>query len=520
MSDSHPSNRRSTSRRWVWGAGLAAALVVAIGTYFLVSGFIDVGPPSSEPDASPEAEGAPDAVQVASADGSIHWVVAGGGATPELNQVSIESDLKMASELFRGPGRLLYAGGRDSNSVQVLRESAHPDPLMEQLGELFDPRPGRAMQYRETRLAPDAPAKSPMLLEWLDDALRQPQDPALMVYIAAHGDMGQSAAENAVLLWAGSTLAPTDLAAAGDADGVTRPWVLVVTACYSGGFAEIAFRDGLSEQGATTADRCGLFASTWDQVSSGCDPNPDRRTHEGYGVHFLHALAGANKSGEPLEKERLDFDGDGTVSLLEAHARARIASVSVGIPTTTAERWLREVAPQTGPELDVVWPEETAVVAGLRERLEMSPGQAALALEGQLERERRNEQLVDSARQAEEESYFEAAGALLARWPVLDDPWHPDFSSTLEAGRSQIEAFLATSPLIARYRADVMNLDRANARLDGGELRRAPVERLARAEENLQLARRLKVKGGADWDRFQAFLKCERRPAETWLSGD
>ena len=55
-----------------------------------------------------------------------------------------------------------------------------------------------------------------------------------------------------------------------------RPLRMVITSCYSGGFAELAFDGASEDRGAATTDRCGFFATTWDRAASGCDPNPDR----------------------------------------------------------------------------------------------------------------------------------------------------------------------------------------------------------------------------------------------------
>src|SRR4029077_2773259 len=105
----------------------------------------------------------------------------------------------------------------------------------------------------------------------------------------------------------------------------------------------------VSANGPAGSVRCGLFASTWDREASGCDPDPDRREQESYPLHFLHALRAEDRDGHPLNRDDLDLDHDGTISLLEAHTRARIMDASIDVPTTTSERWLRGVAPASGP---------------------------------------------------------------------------------------------------------------------------------------------------------------------------
>jgi hypothetical protein len=118
----------------------------------------------------------------------------------------------------------------------------------------------------------------------------------------------------------------------------TRPVRVVLTSCFSGGFAELAFAGADAGKRELAAGRCGLFAATAEREASGCDPNPDRAAQEGYGLHFLQALQGRDRAGAVAA---IDLDGDGKVSLLEAHARARIASAGIDVPTSTSERWLR-----------------------------------------------------------------------------------------------------------------------------------------------------------------------------------
>src|SRR4029453_14151341 len=89
--------------------------------------------------------------------------------------------------------------------------------------------------------------------------------------------------------------------------------------------------------GAAPGNRCGFFASTWDRPANGCDPDPERGRQEGYSLHFLEAPRGQDRAGAPVAG--LDLDGDGKVSLLEAHTRARIASRSLDVPPPTSERW-------------------------------------------------------------------------------------------------------------------------------------------------------------------------------------
>ena len=436
----------------------------------------------------------------------LRWIAAGGGGSPEFNQVSIEQDLALARERFGPGGLLLFAGGRGSHGVQVRTEAAK-DPLMRALAELFAPRGGRDASYRPTTLPVDAAATAENLRAAVVRATAT-DGPPLLVYLAGHGQPGEQLADASIELWGQVPLRARELAGLPG----PRPLRIVITSCFSGGFAELAFVDADPARGSA-ARRCGLFATTADREASGCDPNPDRAAQEGYGLHFLNALGGRDRAGQAAA---IDLDGDGRVSLSEAHARARIASAGIDVPTTTSERWLRSLKVRRGTAGSITLPEEDAVIEALSRELGLPGGpqaEAALA-----EVEAATAVVIDRlARQGdvEDAAYRRTAAELLARWPVLDDPWHPEFAVMVASEGTAISAALASSKPYGEFLAAGDEL--ARTRDEHAELlaRSAKLERLVRALETRRLAGALAGRGGADWRSYEALLACER-----WVPGD
>ena len=119
-----------------------------------------------------------------------------------------------------------------------------------------------------------------------------------------------------------------------------------------------------------------------------------------------------------------------------------------------------------------------------------------------------------AAAQAEEDAaYRRAAATILRRWPVLDDPWHPDFSDMFARHRAAIADHLERDPELrvhAQARAEVDRIHLEIADLRG---RAAPYERLARAQESRLLAGRLARQGGPAWEHYRRLLACERTPS-------
>lgn len=465
--------------------------------------------PAADPLAQPVPPPAPLPIAALEPTTAPRFIAAASGPVPELNQVSLEQDIALAAEVLGPGGRVLFGAGPGTPTVQVLAEPHEVDPVVVALGELFSPRGGRDLRYRETRLVSAPPATAAALLGALDHALAGGPEP-LLVYLGGHGNRGDVPQHNTVSLWAQSELSVVDLAA--HLDQSPRPVRMVITTCFSGGFAELVFRGADEAQGSSPNERCGLFAAPWDLEATGCDPNPDRATHDGYGLHFLEALRGNDREGKALPLTTLDLDHDGQVSLLEAHTRARIASTSADVPTSTSERWLRYAAPSEGPQLPLAMPEEDAVIEALAERLALRGREGVAALELQrldddLEATMRE---LDDAQLIEEAAYRIAAADLLARWPMLDDPWHPDQPRLLARHHDAIAGHLEQSESWAQWlaaREDVAHLDERS-----WDLRRsaAPYERLARALENRELAARLHAEGGEGWAVFERIARCER----------
>jgi len=434
------------------------------------------------------------------------FVAAAGGSTPDSNPVSLEQNIALAHAVLPGPGVLLFGSGPEGTTVQVLDPELPRDPLLQALGELFAPRAGRDSRYQSTSL-PAASATAAAVRTELSIALAR-RGPPLLLYISGHGDQAESPRDNPVHFWGGEALSAVDLAELHDRAPGRRELRAVITSCFSGGFAELAFASADNVQGVTKHPRCGLFATTSDLESSGCDPNPDRAQQEGYSLHFFNALRGMDRDGHtPVD---VDFDHDGKVSLLEAHARATLASRSIDVPTTTSERFLREhvsaIEPETLPS-----PEDDAVIAALNGALSLSDEAQAREALGRVEAELDEaEQALTEAQSVADTAYNALAMSLLSRWPVIDDPWHPLFATTLQNEHDTILKALAEDEVALTYTKAQDALQQLDDSLATVQARYSLLARLVRAHDNRHLAASLKRIGGKPWTHYEQLLQCER----------
>lgn len=440
------------------------------------------------------------------------FIAVTGGATPDSNPISLEQNLALAHAVLPGPGVLFFGSGPDGATVQVLDPTLKRDPLLDALGELFSPRPGRDSRYQSTSL-PAASATSTAVRTELSIALARP-GPPLLLYMSGHGDQAELPRDNSVQLWGGDSLNAVDLATLHD--NGRRPLRVVITSCFSGGFAELAFKGADNARGFTQKPRCGLFATTWDLESSGCDPNPDRAQQEGYSLHFFNALRGLDRDGQtPIDA---DYDDDGKVTLLEAHTRAALASRSIDVPTTTSERFLREHVTSLEDMPDALdtqqtleTPEGQALIAALAALLALDNEARARAALAAIETQMAEaDQVLAQAQDENDAAYNRLAMVLLSRWPVIDDPWHPLYASTLEQEREAILSVLAEDEAAKRYADAQATLTARDAELQTLETNYALHARLVRAYDNQRLAANLKQQGGKVWNQYLQLLTCER----------
>ena len=309
------------------------------------------------------------------------------------------------------------------------------------LGDLFHPRSGRhGSHYREAASSWPSRANVENVERKLVGTLLDDSDSPLASLCRGPRRSGVQRRQGQLHRAVGRPSSLTVARLAELHEGHPRVLHMVATSCFSGGFAELAFAHADEKEGPSKVPRCGLFAGPWDRETSGCDANPDRRAQESYGLHFIHALGKTDRAGKSLASELIDFDHDGAVTLLEAHTRARIAAASLDVPTTTSERWLRSAEPGTAPIDRKLLPEDAAVIDQLGEALGLRD-EGAVNRVGRCSR-RNSTSLNDSMDDAEDgldDANANLGSRLLERWPMLDDPFHPDFGNAMKIDRSAIE---------------------------------------------------------------------------------
>ena len=491
---------------WIAAAIVYAALCPALAWWALRPA---PGAPLAETPTPRPASRAASEARVRPRPSHVGWIASSGGPSPDANEVSLEDDLRELVAVLGEDGVVLFAGGPGTRAVQVEDDPERGDVLRSRLGTMFAPRDGRDARYRETSLELNGPATLERFAGELESALAESGDP-LDVWLGGHGAGGETPIDAQVFFWGGEVLDPITLAEWLD-EGHARPVRLVITTCFSGGFAELAFTGADPARGAAASDRCAVMATAWDEESSGCDPSPERAAQDGFTRHLLAALAGRELDGREARGE-IDLDGDGEIGLLEALAHVRVRSRAVDVPTTTSDRLLDALAPREGPRAPVELREERRVIAELTEALGLTRAEDVRARLDEVRGRLAGVRAAMDEEQGEADSRWATlSGVMLSRWPVLDDPYHPDWEETVASEREDILTFMDTASetqawLAAEDEVEALASSELSLRIEASVLRR-----LDDALEVVERAERLRAadaEGFARWERVRA---CEAR---------
>jgi hypothetical protein len=497
-----------------WLLGLSACLCLAAPACSRRAPDAQAAPdPHETPDAREDPEPPPVKASIEQprpvVPQTLRFLAFGGGSDPASNQISLAQDVGLFRDSMPGPGLVLFASGKGAQ-LAIDRRAPSQDNLGDALARLFGPPGAELTDYTPTDLAIDGPATTEHVVAALERALQGEGEP-LLVYGATHGERGSEPADNSLSLWGGWELSVRGLAELLDHTEHPRPTRFVLTACYGGGFADLAFVGASPSRGPRSPDHCGLFAAPWDDEASGCDPSPDRRGQESFAIHFLHALRGEDRERRPLPPEA-DLDGDGQIGLLDAHAWARVASHSFDVPTTTSERYLRSLKLPRGAKLDPESaPEDAFVARVLGNELGLTDEPSARDKLAELDSILADvSTLAEQARGDADDAFYALRIALVERWPLLAHPWEERSLALVKSEERAISALLRDSDLAHSYAALQRELDELLGQEDTVRITRARVLRLVRAQETLRLASAAKHKGGADYRHFQALRSCER----------
>lgn len=469
-----------------------------------------------------------------------YYLTLGGGYSPTGNQFSLESNVRYFREILGASYSqdvhhdLLFADGNDpSPDLQYLDLEEMPR-INELLSLVFQQRKEFGFQYRNHELEDvRGPSRLSTVREWFDEVGTQlTPDDRLFIYLTGHGgssnDKENHPSNTCFYMWNSEKMRLQEFVVELDKINEETPVVMVMVQCFAGGFADVIFNGGISDQGTSNANRCGFFATTQDRVAAGCTPDIDEANYREYSSYFWAAIRGLNRVGEPIEQP--DFNGDGQISFDEAHGYSLITSTSIDISVKTTDAYLRAFSlleSDTHDDLltaDSPYDElyklasctERAVLDALSTDLELDAQERAAAAEAlgtEIKEGKKTIEEEHNKKKGELNSiYREIRKELVLRWPGLSNVWNPRVQEIF-ANEEESAAVVALIEDHGRYE-EIVCLEEEVSQLmtdkRDTDNRWVRCQRMIRALENIALAENLsKVAPQEVVERYQRLLDAE-----------
>jgi hypothetical protein len=399
-----------------------------------------------------------------------YFLIVGGGPDPYSNQVSLESNVLYVLRL------LDVAGVEPTRRICLFSDGSDPRPD----NHFYDRRQGSAELhgvlahlsgddeafghvFRNHRVSSaSGPATKKALVEALRKLAQEVKaGDRVFLYATGHGSKGEPASNARLELWEDDRLSVRELAAELDRFDPAVEVILVMVQCYSGSFGNVIFAGGLPDREVASHRRAGFFATVETRGAAGCTPEIEEESYREYSTYFWAALSQETRTGQRIEPA--DYDGDGSVSLAEAHAYVLLQSDTIDVPIKTSDVFLRRFGRLSGHQegllslddpfedlLQQATPVERAVLEGLSSQLQLSGSdrlRQARELKAKLEREQRYKDRLQKRLEHHGRQQGTALWEqLLRRWPQLKNPWRPDTMELVLQRGEEVLSFLKGQP--------------------------------------------------------------------------
>jgi hypothetical protein len=161
----------------------------------------------------------------------------------------------------------------------------------------------------------------------------------LFLYFTGHGGKNTKDLDNNhFYLWNDDSLSVKQLAKMLD-KSPQKPVVMMMSQCFSGSFANFIYEGGDPKRPVALQTRCGFFATIKTLPSVGCTPEVNEADYKDYSSSFFAGLSGRDRMGKKVASA--DYNKDGKISYIEAHAFAKVDEKTRDFPISTSESWLQ-----------------------------------------------------------------------------------------------------------------------------------------------------------------------------------
>ena len=442
----------------------------------------------------------------------LRTLIISGGPDFEYNQYAIESNARYVEGLTDKSSwrRVYFADGKPNSRTISAYENSPGFRARRALAWILDedlPEDKIVAQASTLKNIDGASTKLGVARVFREFVAPAPGERGFL-YFTGHGSAGGTSFRpdydnTTFALWNDEDISTREVARAVGSWPAKNPLFVVMVQCHSGGFANLIFQDGNPRQPLLDRDIAGFFSSTGQRPAAGCTSEVNERDYQDFTTHFFAALSGVSRDGRKISGA--DYDRNGAVSGSEAFAWANLNDLSIDVPITTSDAYLRSIFAtkddswQNTPYSQIVAgasPWQIEMLNGLSSRLNLKgEGRVAAAIaQHQTVKKRNNSDENVPAPDLDEAKLNRKMSALksqmLARFPALKSS---SKSSGYRAARAQAQSWLQSRP------ADVAFLDDALAKYSraqsNSEVREAMLERFVRGAYTIILQNRVRDEG-------------------------
>ena len=446
-----------------------------------------------------------------------HFLTIGGGSSPSNNQVSLEKNVLYFQRFLtdRGmgglPHEILFSDGAgEARDVQYRQPETQIPKVNRLLAEIFHHEDGLDLQYRPHQIPKLwGPSSRASINRWFDTiGSKLDEGDRLFVYYTGHGGRGSQGRNTTLAVWNENDMPVKEFVKLLDRLPPKVSVVLVMVQCYGGGFADVIFNNADPTQGLSPRNRCGFFATLPTRVAAGCTADADEENYHEYSTYFWAALYGRTRTGEAVDLP--DFNGDGRVSLAEAHAYALITSDTIDVSMKTSDTFLRQFSSTTAGQdrenwltpdssferlLEAAESPERAELKGLSQRLNLDGPARTRTVRSTSDGLRRRRRGVEGERQkivaARDQSCAALQSLLKHRWPELSNFLNPKIEKLLSDEADPIVRAVESSASYRDLKRQDDRLDSVDRELDEIERKQVKCLRFLRIIEHVALANNL-----------------------------
>lgn len=475
---------------------------------------------------------------------SDHILTIGGGSSASNNQVSLEKNVLFlqrylaAAGMGNVPHEILFSDGKaGARDLQYSDPNFQLPRVNDLLAQVFNRGRDLTTQYRAHAIPNLWGASGRLSIgKWFDTIGTKLEDgDRLLIYFTGHGGPGQGRppVNQTLAMWNEPDMAVHEFAGLLDRLPSKVSVVLVMVQCFGGGFANVIYNDADPNKGLSPRDRSGFFATIPTRFAAGCTADADEENYKEYSTYFWAALYGQKRTGEAIKLP--DYDGDGKVSLAEAHAYALIASETVDISIKTSDVFLRRyssfradgVEGMVTAEIDfdrllaLSDPSDRAVLKELSAVLKLEGKtrvrDARSAADGIAQQRKSIEQRRNRLSRAHDQMRGVLQARVTGRWPELSNLLHPGAEQIITTHGDEVVKFIEAAPQFKEFskqEEEIDDLDNQSTELERTWVKQ---QRFIRTAGNVALAANLpKVAKGEIQDRYERLIKAE----SGWLGAE